>query len=528
MTKPHGLVLIPAFGAAWAIASGAGKVRELVPRFLILIASTLAVRAVFGYFFAGPTGAFPVPPGYLPGAQIGPMPWDTTLLGGEGSSTASGAGLNSLLLAQNAALTLFAVLFVLGGLYISLSKATSGRPRRNTSGLKVATSENLTAVFLLVLILSTLALAFIFQNWLTISSEDHSTRVLLRYVEPLLPFFLLLVMAKAEQSQSSGAAKKIVALAITALIVLAYLFGVDRYLEISLIDSVFLDSNQGVPALLYLLTYLSSILLVGFTSSRQMRVGAATAVLIAIAGLGLNQATLFGQNIVQSNLPGSDVARYLKELGPIEMLTIIGEDRNYLTQAKFMSQSPEINLRLAASGRMLNQAAVDGVSGPLVLSSRNLLSPDIRGYSVKHAEEGFVHIVPSSESLRIPLQYLLDGHGVKITSSFGISGNSLVATENSLSLLIDKPIHDFRPTNFRIVISLDSGVELRNVKIRVGEDYANLDMPADGSSQLIEFEAHPINDEIQISFESSTLSLFDPVIGVSNKVGLRLISLEMN
>jgi hypothetical protein len=527
LIKPHGLALIPVFAAAWAISSGATRLREVVTRLLILTASTLALRAGFGFILAGPRGASPVPQGYLPGANIGQMPWDTTLLGGQGSITASGAGLNSLLLAQNTALTLFAGLFVLGGLYLSLSTTITGRLRRNVLDLKAATSENLIVGFMLVLILSKIVLAFVFQNWLTISSEDHSTRVLLRYVEPLLPFILLLVMTKAEKSQTSGTTKKLAAIAVTALIVLAYLFGVDRFLEISIIDSVFLNSNQGAASLVYLLTYLSAILIVGFAKSGKLRVRATTAVLLAIGGLGLNQATHFQQNIVQSNLPGSDVARYVKELGPIGTLTIIGNDRNYLTQAKFMSQSQEINLGLAASGRIFNQAAVDGVSGQLILSSRNLISPDIRGYSVEYAEEGFVHIVPSAEGLRIPLQDSLDGQRVQVTSSFGISGNSLVATERNMSLLIDKPSHGLGPVNFKIAISLDSGVEDRNLKLRVGEDFAEIEMPADESPQLIEFAAYPISDQIQIHFGSSTLSLFDPVLGRANMVGLRLISFEM-
>jgi hypothetical protein len=529
--KPHAIFLLPALIILW---QGSGLVLKSPARAVLRALSTLTLFWVFklalGFVLAGSSGVNILPIGYAPwsdGADRTPKPYSTAYLGDGALPSDLGSPLE-VLMNQSALFFLF-VFVTLGPILLiitSLWRVASGRVQDANSD---ETLEARILCRLLLLAGNGIAIGFVFGYYYSVNIVDHSDRVVLRHMELFLfVVFLASAWALARGLRSSKLGSAIgLTLVGAATMLIIFDFG-PGFLYLST-DSMMITSF-GETSIWTLQLFLAAVFSVSIASNRLVP-AAKTALYVSLALIpvaGFHSVTSYVDRHQPEDMRASAAASALVSLNlsDSQQLTIFAPDLVEAGSAAFVFGGENFEMKLASSGRLIGTSDLVETTSHLLVSSKVLLDPNTRGFSVFSSSEEYVLLKPDNRATSLaPAGTLLGFEGITLSTAYGLSGSSVVSTVGISELVISEV--DPAASLLKIRLSLDPSVSNRAVTISYLGESATLEMSADGSSSEITVELESIRGEARLSLQTSLLNVIDLAEDQTYSVGLRLESVRM-
>ena len=359
LVKPHGIFLLPALMAFTLLIEarrvGDAKKRKLMAT-LIVAAGFFASKAAVGFAFAGVNGLRLFGGYESPVDSTGRILRSETLNGQQtflaGQPT---TGFEAFLNVASTHLFMHAAaMLLLAGIPLLLSLRVLWRILSTRETIGVASSLMLLTS---LLALSMLLLVPVFEGYVTSSGQDHSTRLILRYYEFLIPLFVIasfLVPRFVEPSRKS------------------------RFIQATLVASASL-SFAGIFSSLFTGRYVDSTTLAGFEDARPILIAISIAIaisafvwasnpaighfwisvgtipLLLVTSMFVSQGLLVRTNSNEAYFGfAGKAANKALEFAPGENIVVVGENRPAVFTAKFWIDKSNIRDLLLVAGSTLS------------------------------------------------------------------------------------------------------------------------------------------------------------------------------
>jgi hypothetical protein len=289
-------------------------------------------------------------------------------------------------------------------------------------------------------------------------------------------------------------------------------------------------TSFGETSIWTLQLFLAAVFSVSIASNRLVP-AAKTALYVSLALIpvaGFHSVTSYVDRHQPEDMRASAAASALVSLNlsDSQQLTIFAPDLVEAGSAAFVFGGENFEMKLASSGRLIGTSDLVETTSHFLVSSKVLLDPNTRGFSVFSSSEEYVLLKPDNRATSLaPAGTLLGFEGITLSTAYGLSGSSVVSTVGISELVIAEV--DPAASLLKIRLSLDPSVSNRAVTISYLGESATLEMSADGSSSEITVELESIRGEARLSLQTSLLNVIDLAEDQTYSVGLRLESVRM-
>lgn len=358
LVKPHSLFLIPAVGLFLVYFSSAfteRRVRNLAIRFSAFLAGLITAKFGLGFLFAGIHGLT------LFGATYSSSLATLTSTGGNltptnvtvsptpsaetGNIFLNFVGVTAAETAAHAVAAIFLYGLPVALLASNLPKAI--RNRRNPS--EVERLSVFVAGSLVVMILVVAA----FTALLTVQGVDHSSRIMLRYYDFLMPLVIITGLALLKNPiQKNKTVTIITALVVATVSVVTAATKFSPYRP-QFFDSPALQGTLTEPAYTVLFCAVSVVALISWIASKGIATKIFTWVYLPVFLIG---AGYFAFSPIANSKQINDYdrgARFAKDYlsaDELERLTVVGPQQYLLQRSLFVLDSPKVDFKLVNRG----------------------------------------------------------------------------------------------------------------------------------------------------------------------------------
>lgn len=418
LVKPHALLLLLA--ALLAIFISSGPIRGRLAWALGYSAAAITTKIFIGLIVAGPSGLSLFGPSYtsalLNFLQVIVTGQETSnagfqLLAGSPSMPTLLAGI----LGSQFLWLVVALVVILGGVGGVAFSSLMVRDRDKDTSLQILTRVSVASLVVMVIAISA------FGALVTLTGDDHSQRVLLRYIEFLVPLLLVVALGLLQEGSKLNIWGR-VAYLVLALFAVIWLLNNQQDMTWLFIDSPWLKAITGSEFLLGLAILLSlgSVALM-FVASKFSTSGLAILSSLALIVFGSVSFSQMADQALNEG-PSDQVGKFAKNLletVSAEQILIIGPDRPNTLVTAFLIDKPDIQVMVVEPFRPVQRSDIpEGVEWVIALGTSALeIDPAFSYTGVRWAlhniSESSFHqftqsmqgsIVDSTEGLAVPSQ----------------------------------------------------------------------------------------------------------------------------
>lgn len=363
LSKPHGLFSVAAIGIFLLVFEFGQKQKfvSVVRSALYFGLAFLITRLALGFAIAGPK-ALDLFGNYGAGNAVGDFVTGAGSAGGNNQGSLVGAGrvegAVGLFLPQMSN-HLLVMAALIGALVAIFAIAAVESIRR-----KAATPESSFSVLMLIWILLMLIVVALFSGWITGGGDDHTTRVLLRYYEFLIPIATIPAIAylfSKEQFYAANSAIRIVVGSFMFLLASSSFSGLFGGLQVQIADA---PSVAGLIADVVVWNLVGVASAIGIAAIAFFPKYAPTAVLVtltvSLVGMGFETQNQY-QNARLVEGPADIAGHYVKDNVPaeeLESVTVLANTRFDGRVASFWMQANN-DLKILRQGTIVDAEMLD-------------------------------------------------------------------------------------------------------------------------------------------------------------------------
>lgn len=363
LSKPHGLFSVAAIGLFLLVFEFGQRQKfvSVVRSALYFGFAFLATRLALGFAIAGPK-ALDLFGNYGAGNAVGDFVTGAGSAGGNNQGSLVGAGrvegAVGLFLPQmsNHFLVMAALIGALVAIFVIAAVESIRR--------KAATPEASFSVLMLIWILLMLIVVALFSGWITGGGDDHTTRVLLRYYEFLIPISTIPALAylfSKEQFYEANSAVRIVVGSFMFLLASFSFSGLFGGLQVQIADA---PSVAGLIADVVVWNLVGVASAIGIAAIAFFPKYAPTAVLltltVSLVGMGFETQNQY-QNARLAEGPADIAGHYVKDNVPaeeLESVTVLANTRFDGRVASFWMQANN-DLKILRQGTIVDAELLD-------------------------------------------------------------------------------------------------------------------------------------------------------------------------
>ena len=359
LVKPHAIFTLPAFmlfALIVALRAEGGSLRKGLLASVGTLGAFLLVKFGGGFAFAGVSGLTLFGRSYE--SSLNQFVSDSAA-GGEAADIAAQPAANAAV--QSSAVTaaeeagpgFFDVFIPHSFAHLALMLTVAGLPLLlSVSAMRTALSKKqaigAASQFLILIGLMAVSLAFVvaaFEGVVTQLGDDHSSRIITRYYEFLIPLFLIAAAVFAKFVEPKTKIRALQAALLVAVLIFGwvYLSGVKQ----SFADSILLSGYLAAPAIIPIIAIIGIIVsltwLVSKNAGSKLVVYVATPLVLLIAGFSSQSYLLsqVGSSVAYFDIAGQKAKQLLADV-PGEKISVIGAVRYQNFTTKFWIDKPGI------------------------------------------------------------------------------------------------------------------------------------------------------------------------------------------
>jgi phosphoglycerol transferase len=359
LVKPHAIFTLPAFmlfALIVALRAEGGSWRKGVLASMGTLGAFLLIKFGGGFAFAGVSGLTLFGRSYE--SSLNQFVSESAA-GGHSAEIIAQTAANGLVqssavtAAEEAGPEFFDVFIPHSLAHLALMLTVAGLPLLlSVSAMKTALSKKqaigAASQFLILIGLMAVSLAFVvaaFEGVVTQLGDDHSSRIITRYYEFLIPLFLIAAAVFAKFVEPKTKIRALQAALLVAVLIFGwvYLSGVKQ----SFADSILLSGYLAAPAIIPIISIIGIVVsltwLVSKNAGSKLVVYVATPLVLLIAGFSSQSYLLsqVGSSVAYFDIAGQKAKQLLADV-PGEKISVIGAVRYQNFTTKFWIDKPGI------------------------------------------------------------------------------------------------------------------------------------------------------------------------------------------